>query len=404
MDAPDTAAECVIVVPDVEHDRYAAFGFLGWWEQRRLAEAVVLVAGAGALGNEVLKNLALAGVGRLLIADFDTIESSNLSRSVLFRDDDRGNSKAEVAAEAVRRINPDVSVRAIADDITRALGGGVFRHVDAVVGCLDNREARLFLNRACLAIGMPWVDGAIHEMLGEARVFQRGQGGCYECTLVPADYEAMNLRYSCSSLARDLIQEGKIATTPTIASIIAGIEAQEVLKLLHGVAIEPGKGIVFNGLTNDVYKVTYPFHESCFSHRSCGEVEECPELSAASTTVHEMLDHIRRRLGDDAFLELDFDLLVEFECVNGHPSSPVLRPVTRVSESAAICEVCGTLRWPHQTHALKGSEPFSDRLLADIGIAPLSLLCGRTPGGAIRHFELTGDHPRIFDFQPFHKE
>ncbi|MGH7486875.1 MAG: HesA/MoeB/ThiF family protein, partial [bacterium] len=388
----DIAAD-VVVVPDVDNDRYASFGFLGWWEQRRLAEATVLVAGAGALGNEVLKNLALAGVGHLLIADFDTIESSNLTRSVLFRDEDRGANKADVAAEAVRRINPDVAAHAIVGDITRVLGGGVFRHADAVVGCLDNREARLFLNRSCFRAGKPWVDGAIHEMLGEARLFWPGRGGCYECTLVPADYEAMNSRYSCSSLARDLIQEGKIATTPTIASIIGGIEAQEVLKLLHGVPVDPGKAIVFNGLTNDVYSVTYPVHQVCFSHQSSGEVEECPDLSATSTTVEQLLDRVRSRLGEDAFVALDFDLLVEFECVKGHAVQPVLQPVTRVLESAAVCGVCGSLRWPRQTHVLKGSELFRHRTLDDLGIAPLSLLCGRSPGGEIRHFELTGDYP-----------
>jgi adenylyltransferase/sulfurtransferase len=403
MESLPTAGS-VLVVPDIDHDRYATFGFLGWWDQKRLAEATVLVAGAGALGNEVLKNLALAGVGRLIVADFDTVESSNLSRSVLFTEEDRGRNKAEVAAEAIGRINPDVAVRPIAGDITRVLGGGVFRHVDAVVGCLDNREARLFLNRSCFRVGMHWIDGAIHEMLGEARVFWPGRGGCYECTLVPADYEAMNLRYSCSSLARDLILEGKVATTPTIASIIGGIEAQEVLKVLHGVAVDPGKAVVFNGLINDVYTVTYPVHADCYSHQSAGAVEECPELSARSTTVGQMLAYIHERMGNDAVLELDFDLLVDFECVHGHPCAPVLLPTTRVVESAALCPVCGSLRWPRQTHALKGTEPFQDSILGDLGIAPLGLVCGRVPGGEMRCFELTGDLSFIFRFPSGRKE
>jgi molybdopterin/thiamine biosynthesis adenylyltransferase len=404
MEKPAEDADLVLVVPDTEHDRYATFGFLGWWDQRRMAEAVVLVAGAGALGNEVLKNLALAGVGRLLIVDFDTVEASNLSRAVLFRDGDRGRSKGAVAAAAVRRINPDVRVCAIAGDLTRVLGGGVFRHVDAVVGCVDNREARLFLNRACFRVGKPWVDGAIHEMLGEARVFWPGRGGCYECTLVAADYQAMNRRYSCSSLARDLALAGKIATTPTIASIIGGIEAQEVLKLLQGVEVDPGKGLVFNGLTNEAYSVTFPCHAGCLSHPSCGPIEECADLRAASTTLGEMLAHVRRRLGEPALLELDFDLLIDFECVHGHPSLPVLRPVTQVAESAALCPVCGSARWPRQVHSLRGSEPFQERTLAELGIAPLSLLRGRVPGGETRYFELTGDHSRIFDFHPSGEE
>lgn len=364
-----------------------------------MADAVVLVAGAGALGNEVLKNLALCGVGRLLIVDFDTVEAANLSRSVLFRDGDRGRSKAAVAAAAVRRLNPDVAVRAIAGDLTSVLGGGVFRHVDAVVGCLDNREARLFLNRSCLKVGKPWVDGAIHELLGEARVFWPGRGGCYECTLVPADYQAMNLRYSCSALARDIVLGGQIATTPTIASIVGGIQAQEVLKLLQGLDVDPGKGTVFNGLTNEVYSATYPCHPDCLSHQRCEPIEECTDLSAATTTLGDLMVFLRRRLGRDASLQLDFDLLVDFECVNGHPSPPVLRPITQVAETAALCPVCGSHRWPRQTHTLRGSEPFADRMLSQLGIPPLSLLCARAPEGESRYFELTGDYPRIFDFQ-----
>lgn len=404
MEESADPTDLVVVVPDTEHDRYATFGFLGWWDQRRMAEATVLVAGAGALGNEVLKNLALSGVGRLLIVDFDQVEAANLSRSVLFRESDQGRSKAEVAAAAVQRINPDVEVSTIVADLTRSLGGGVFRHVDAVVGCLDNREARLFLNRSCFKVGKPWVDGAIHEMLGEARVFWPGRGGCYECTLVSADYEAMNLRYSCSSLARDLFLEGKIATTPTIASIIGGVESQEVLKLLQGVEVTPGNGLVFNGLINEVYTVTYPFHVDCLSHQACGTVDECANLSASSTTVGEMLGHLGGCLGEGAYLELDFDLLVDFECIHGHPSPLVLQPVGQVTESAALCPLCGSLRWPRQTHTLRGSEPFLDRTLGEIGIAPLSLLCGRAPGGEVRHFELTGDYSRVFAFRAAKEE
>jgi molybdopterin/thiamine biosynthesis adenylyltransferase len=399
-----SCSDDIVIIPDIDRDRYATFGFLGWWDQRRLREATVLVAGAGALGNEVLKNLALAGVGRLIVVDFDTVEASNLSRSVLFRESDRGRNKAEAAADGVRRINPDVSVRAIEGDVALVLGGGVFRCADVTVGCVDNREGRLFLNRACLQAGKAWVDGAIHEMLGEARVFAPGRGGCYECTLVPADYEAMRLRYSCSSLARDGYVEGKVATTPTIASIVGGIQAQEVLKLLHGVDVSPGTAVVFNGLTNDVYNVTYPHHEDCLSHRSSGVIEECPGLSAVSTTVAEMVAHVQSRLGSDAYVNLGFDLLVQFECVRGHSPELICAPITRVSESAARCPVCDSFRWPRQTHILRGTEPFKDRALGDLGVAPFAFLTGHTPGREARTFVLTGDHSRIFDFHAVREE
>src|ERR1700712_2851419 len=75
-------------------DRFHRFKLIGWWDQRKLAGAKVLVIGAGALGNEIVKNLALLGVGNVLIADMDRIENSNLSRSVLYRAGDNGQYKA----------------------------------------------------------------------------------------------------------------------------------------------------------------------------------------------------------------------------------------------------------------------------------------------------------------------
>jgi len=102
-----------------------------------------MVVGAGALGNEVIKNLVLMGVGYIYIVDFDTIEVANLSRSVLFRESDAGRRKAEVAAARAKEINPYVHVQYLHGDITHDVGLGVFRRMDVIIGCLDNREARL---------------------------------------------------------------------------------------------------------------------------------------------------------------------------------------------------------------------------------------------------------------------
>jgi len=94
------AGEPVLVIDD--DDRYSRLRLIPWWRQERLASARVLVVGAGALGNEVVKNLALLGVGTTFLIDLDEVEPSNLSRSVLFRARDGGRAKAEVAAEHAR--------------------------------------------------------------------------------------------------------------------------------------------------------------------------------------------------------------------------------------------------------------------------------------------------------------
>ena len=97
-----------------------------------------MVVGAGALGNEVIKLLALIGVGRVTVIDFDTISRSNLSRTVLFRESDVGKPKASVAAERALLINPGMSVTPIIGDIEFDLGLGDLRHFDVVFGCLDS--------------------------------------------------------------------------------------------------------------------------------------------------------------------------------------------------------------------------------------------------------------------------
>src|SRR5688500_19219093 len=101
-----TARELTGDVAAPQEDRFARFKLIGWWDQARLARARVLVIGAGALGNEIVKNLALLGVGNLFISDMDRIENSNLSRSVLYRETDNGAFKAAAAARSAKEIHP----------------------------------------------------------------------------------------------------------------------------------------------------------------------------------------------------------------------------------------------------------------------------------------------------------
>src|SRR5260370_12589643 len=114
--------EVVRLDPEAAEDRFARFRLIGWWEQERLARARVLVIGAGALGNEILKNLALLGVGNVFVADMDVVANSNLSRSVLFREEDCGRPKVEVAARRAREIYPGLKVQPVRGNVVCDLG------------------------------------------------------------------------------------------------------------------------------------------------------------------------------------------------------------------------------------------------------------------------------------------
>lgn len=99
-----------------------------------------------------MKNLALFGVGHIYVVDFDQIELSNLTRSVLFREDDAYNHayKAEVVAKRAMEINPQIKVTPIVGNLFSEVGFGIYRMVDVVIGCLDSRIARYQLNRLCM--------------------------------------------------------------------------------------------------------------------------------------------------------------------------------------------------------------------------------------------------------------
>jgi adenylyltransferase/sulfurtransferase len=377
------------------------FEFISWWERDKVQQAKVLVIGAGALGNEVIKNLALMGVGHIFIIDFDKIEAANLSRSVLFRESDNNRSKAEVVAARAKAINPDVKIQYLNTDVTTGLGLGVIRRMDAIVGCLDNREARLAVNRFCYWMNKPWVDGAIQELLGLMRVFKPGEGACYECTLTEQALRDLSLRYSCQLLARQNVLLGKVPTTPTIASIIGGMQSQEALKLIHDMPVEPGKVVHFNGLTNVMHTTAYVPREECESHWTYGEITELP-ARAERTTLQDLLRIARADLGENAVIELDQELVTSLECPNCHTVEQVMKPMSEVTFEAGHCPTCGILRDAQFTHIITGEENFLHRTLSSIGVPPLHILRVQN-GMEYRFYELTGDLPEALHFRHFER-
>ena len=376
---------------DFEEDRYARLRLIPWWDQDKLKQASIMVVGAGALGNELIKNLALLGIGKIYIFDMDRIESTNLTRAVLFRREDVGHFKAEVAAERARQMNPDVYAKGFVANIIDDVGLGVFRRMDVVLGGLDNREARLAINQACYKVNKPWVDGAIEALNGFARVFVPGHGACYECTMTETDWMLINKRKSCALLTHEQMNEGKIPTTPTSSSIIAGVQVQEMLKLLHSDRNLPtlaGKGFVFNGLTDDSYVVEYQEKPDCMSHDIYESIEEMP-WSTDKTTLGEILQVIKNDLGENAVLEFDRNIAITAHCSCGG-SKTLLCPVHKLRGEMLLCDHCGATMQFSSAHMLHGDEDFLEKTPAEIGIPPLHIVCGRT-GTTMKYYEFTGD-------------
>jgi len=376
-----------------DDDRYSRLRLIAWWDQDLLAAAKVLVVGAGALGNEVLKNLALLGIGKIYVVDFDEIEESNLTRSVLFRSRDCGRPKAEAAAEAIRDINPDTTITPLAANILTDVGLGLFRDVDVVIGCLDNREARLWVNRQCWKVNTPWIDGGIQEINGVVKVFVPPDSACYECAMTENDYRLINLRYSCPLLRQEDLLSGKVPTAPTISSMIGGMQVQEALKLIHGIPVDAGMACVYNGVTNQFYKTAFQRRDDCLSHETYADPIPLP-LAAAKNTANDLFAAAARHIGSSRplALALDRDLVVSIECSRCGTCQPIMKPLPLVGMHTARCPTCDQTAKPQLEHAARQGTELAAAKLAELGVPPYDIVRVGTAEGE-HVFLLNADGP-----------
>ena len=379
-------------VDEARNDRFHRFKLIHWWDQERLRDAKVLLVGAGALGNEIAKNLALLGIGNLYVIDLDMVENSNLSRSVLFRERDEGVPKAEVIARSVRDIYPEMRVQWQQGNVVHDLGLGVFRWADVVLGALDNREARLAINRSAFKVNRPWIDGAIEQLDGVARVFAPG-GPCYECTMSKEDWRLLEARRSCALLTRDQMLAGYTPTTPTSASIIGAIQVQEAVKLLHGLETLAGKGFQFFGLSHDSYIVEYVRKEECYSHDTFLDIVRV-DKSASVVQLGEVVEWSRAKLGPDVVIELNNDIVTRFSCRHCGVSEDVYRSLGALSERDGRCPRCERPREMKTTATIYGDEKFLDLTFAAIGVPLYDIVTARA-GESRLHIEFGGDRQLV---------
>lgn len=392
----DANKQISIKSSDLKEGRFSRFGLIEWWDQKKLLNAKILVVGAGALGNEILKNLALLGVGNILIVDMDIIEESNLSRSILFRKSDIGRSKALVAAERTRGIYPDCKIYVVTGNIMYDVGLGVFGWADVIIGALDNREARLWINRAAWKMNRPWVDGAIESINGVARVFLPGIPPCYECTLGETDWKILEKRMSCNLLTHEEMQLGKIPTTPTTSSIIAGIQVQEVLKILHGLPILAGKGFIFEGMNHTSYIINYTAQSECYSHETYKNLQKV-KLKSLTTTLKDLYNYAQKELQESEItLEFSREIIYKLRCPDCKTETDIFKCVGTLSSKKGICPKDGKMKEVITIHNYTGKEPFGEKTINEIGLPDYDIFLARSQNRELQLL-IAGDHDRMFN-------
>ena len=211
---------------EVEVDRYARHIVLreiGGPGQRRLKEGRVLVVGAGGLGAPAMLYLAGAGVGRIGVIDFDTVDASNLQRQVIHRDEDQGAPKAFSAVRAMAALNPHLDLRPYNRRLTPEIATDLIAEHDLVLDGTDGWEARAVVNRAAVEAGVPLLSGAISQWEGQVSLYDPARGTpCHACVF-PAE-PAPGAAPSCA-------EGGVLGPLP---GIVGSIMAAEAVKHLSG--------------------------------------------------------------------------------------------------------------------------------------------------------------------------
>lgn len=246
------------------YSRHILLQNVGGKGQEKLLAGKVLIIGAGGLGAPIALYLAAAGVGTLGLADADTVDVTNLQRQVIHFTPDIGKPKVESAAEKIRAINPDVTVRTYQEWISAANIAGIIADYDFVIDGTDNFATKFLINDACVLGRKPYSHGGILRFDGQALTVTPGESACYRCIFpAPPPKDAIP---TCS-------EAGVIGVLP---GVIGTIQATEAIKFLLGIGeLLTGRLLTYNALSLKFREIKINRNAKC---PVCGEHPTIREL------------------------------------------------------------------------------------------------------------------------------
>jgi sulfur-carrier protein adenylyltransferase/sulfurtransferase len=330
----------------LRYSRHLIMPEVGMDGQLKLKQAKVLLIGTGGLGAPLGLYLAAAGVGKLGLVDFDTVDFTNLQRQVTFGTSDVGKPKSEAARARLSNLNPDIEVESFETKLTSDNAMELFKGFDIIVDGTDNFPTRYLVNDACVLLGKPNVYGSIFRFEGQITIFGMPDGPCYRC-LYP-EPPPPGLVPSCA-------EGGVLGVLP---GIVGSIQAMETIKLILGRGRNlTGRLLLFDALEMGFREFKLrknPNCPMCGEHRSIhklidyyefcgvrGEEAPAPDLKVPEITPQEL--KARQDRGDDLFI-LDVREPHEYQIcnLNGHliPLGELPRRVHELDSSREIVAHC----------------------------------------------------------------
>ncbi|MHA2370489.1 MAG: HesA/MoeB/ThiF family protein [Candidatus Hodarchaeales archaeon] len=283
----------------MEGERYSRQYLVDGWNQEKLHNAKVMIVGAGALGCVVGPALAMAGVGELIVVDMDTVEISNLSRQLLFRDYHIGGAKAVHAALMLQSMNPDIQVRAI-DSKIQDIPRKEFNNLTVLVDSLDNFDTRRWLNGLAIGENIPLVSGGMFGFWGNLQVVVPEKTPCLECQLLLPPHR---LQKACTPIgtrreAKQEEPEEKVPSVSSVSFVIGGLMTQECFKIILGMENSVLREYLFwDGVSESFTRMPILKNENCVVCSSQYRLKGIPMVGSAEEPLEDFLSRVCLTLG-----------------------------------------------------------------------------------------------------------
>ncbi len=233
----------------MRYERQILMKQMGETGQKVLANSKVFVIGSGGLASPVLTYLACAGVGTVTLIDYDTITDSNFNRQFLYQEKDIGKSKVEVAYEVLSALNPEITFKPIYKKLDKANIIEMIKDEDVIIDCVDNVETRMLVNRACLQLNIPLVEGGVNGFYGFVFAIKK-EFACLECI----GYGNTKLKPPTAALG-------------AVVGVIGSLQAVECIKILLGLKdVLYGKMLNYDGLSGSFETVEIQKNNMCEAH------------------------------------------------------------------------------------------------------------------------------------------
>lgn len=350
-----------------------------------LANSVVLVVGAGALGQNTLPNLALSQVGTLLLNDFDRWETHNATRSPFFPTDDElkrwGDSKVAVTAHKLKLMTRWSSAPVIkyATKPIQALGDAPFREADLVVSAVDNQLARNYLGLKTSQFGIPLVEGGFSgSHVNSTVLLNTSEGPCWNCNLYERKDRNRVVQLGCTAVARKAEEAGYVPAIQSAAAYLGAFMSEMAIQLLHGSSQLSDVQVVMDMRAASSSIAKLRTNPECPCHPSTRDPEI--RISVTSeTSCRELLQKLTHHVSHPV-VSLPTDYVIRVACAECKHSIEVNEP-DWVMSTLLFCRECGG-RWNrigepgieiHSTLSRK-VEPLLDLPISKVGIVPRSLL------------------------------